>query len=72
MRHTLISYALLVTPIRVHKKRARSKCDNYILWNITSECSGKEVALVLLEKMQVRVEPQLWEVQCSLGKGKAQ
>ena len=54
--------------ITVHKKRARNECDNYHGISLLS-VPGKVLALVLLERMQVIVEPQLLEHSADVGKG---
>ena len=46
------------TLIPVHMKRARNECDNYRGVSLLS-VPEKVLALVLLERMQVIVEPQL-------------
>ena len=58
------------TLIPVHKKRARNECDNYRRISLLS-VPGKVLALVLLERMQVIVEPQLLEAQCGFRKGRS-
>ena len=58
------------TLIPVHKKRARNECDNYRGISLLS-VPGKVLALVLLERMQVIVEPQLLEAQCGFKKGRS-
>ena len=58
------------TLIPVHKKRARNECDNYRGISLLS-VPGKVLALVLLERMQVIVEPQLLEAQCGFRKGRS-
>ena len=58
------------TLIPVHKKRARNDCDNYRGIALLS-IPGKVLALILLERMQVIVEPQLMEAQCGFRKGRS-
>ena len=48
------------TLVPIHKKRARNDCDNYQGISLLS-VPGKVLALVLLERMQEIVEPQLME-----------
>ena len=56
------------TLMPLHKKKDRRICDNYqgiLLLSV----SGKVLALILLERLQEMIEPQLMEAQCGFRKG---
>ena len=53
----------------VHKKKDRKVCDNYrgiSLLNIP----GKVLSLVLLDRLETIIDPQLMEAQCGFRKGR--
>ena len=56
------------TLVPLHKKKNKKICDNYrgvALLNVPS----KVLALILLERLQAIIEPQLLEAQCGFRKG---
>ena len=57
------------TLIPIHKNQTRNECGNYRGISLLS-VPGKVLSLVLLERMQEIVEPQLLEAQCRFRKGR--
>ena len=58
------------TLVPLHKKKDRKVCDNYrgiSLLNVP----GKVLALILLERLQPIIEPQLMDTQCGFRKGRS-
>ena len=56
------------TLVPLHKKKDKKICDNYRGVALLS-VPGKVLALILLERLQTIIEPQLLEAQCSFRKG---
>ena len=53
----------------LHKKQSRKVCDNYhdiVLLSVP----GKILSLILLDRLQAIIEPQLLESQCGFRKGR--
>ncbi len=51
----------------LHKNKDKKVCDNYRGVALLS-VPGKVLALILLERLQTIIEPQLLEAQCGFGK----
>ena len=58
------------TLVPLHKKRDRKICDNYRGISLLSVPS-KVMSLVLLERLQSIIEPQLMEAQCGFRQGRS-
>ena len=58
------------TLVPLHKKRHRKICDNYRGISLLSVPS-KVMSLVLLERLQSIIEPQLMEAQCGFRQGRS-
>ena len=56
------------TLVPLHKKKDKKICDNYRRVALLS-VPGKMLALILLERLQAIIEPQLLEAQCGFWKG---
>ena len=56
------------TLVPLHKKKDKRICDNYRGVALLS-VPGKVLALILLERLQAIIEPQLLEAQCGFRKG---
>ena len=57
------------TLVPLHKKTDKKICDNYHGVALLS-VPGKALALVLLERLQTIIEPQLLEAQCGFQRGR--
>ena len=57
------------TLIPLFKKKDRKHCDNYRGISLLS-VPGKVLALILLERLQAIIDPQLMEAQCGFRKGR--
>ena len=57
------------TLVPLHKKKDRKECTNYRGISLLS-VPGKVLALVLLERLQAVIDPQLSETQCGFQKGR--
>ena len=57
------------TLVPLHKKKDNKICDNYRGVALLS-VPGKVLALILLERLQTIIEPQLLEAQCGFRKGR--
>ena len=53
----------------LHEKKDKKICDNYRGVALIS-VPGKALALILLERLQTIIEPQLLEAQCGFPKGR--
>ena len=56
------------TLVPVHKKKDRKVCNNYCGVSLLS-ISGKVLSLVLLDRLDTIIDPQLMEAQCDFRKG---
>ena len=56
-----------VTLVPLFKKKDRENCDNYRAIALLSD-PKKVLALVLLERLQTIIDPQLMEAQCGFRK----
>ena len=57
------------TLVPLHKKKDRRICDNYRGISLLS-VPGKVLTLILLERLQAIINPQLMEAQCGFRKGR--
>ena len=57
------------TLVLLHEKKDKKICDNYRGVALIS-VPGKALALILLERLQTIIEPQLLEAQCGFPKGR--
>ena len=57
------------TLVPIYKKRDRRMCGNYRVVSLLIVL-GKVLTLILLERLQTIIEPQLTEVQCGLREGR--
>ena len=57
------------TLVPLFKKKYRKICDNYRGISLLS-VPGKVLALILLDRLQAIIEPQLMEAQCGFRKGR--
>ena len=57
------------TLIPLFKKKDRKQCDNYRGISLLS-VPGKVLALILLERLQAIIDPQLMEAQCGFRRGR--
>ena len=55
--------------VPVHKKKDRKVCDNYRGISLLS-IPGKVLSLVLLDRLETIIDPQLMEAQCGFRKGR--
>ena len=56
------------TMIPVFKKKDRTQCNNY-RWISLLSVPGKVLTLILLQRLQAIIDPQLLEAQCGFRKG---
>ena len=54
--------------VLIHKKNNRKVCNNYRGIALLS-IPGKDLSLILLERLQTIIDPQLLDTQCGLRKG---
>ena len=54
------------TLVPLHKKKDKKICDNY---HGLLSVPGKVLAVILLERLQTIIEPQLFEAQCGFRRG---
>ena len=55
-------------PVTLHKKKDRKICDNYCGISLLS-VPGKVLSLVLLDRLETIIDPQLMVSQCGFRKG---